>query len=159
MDKMLFREKSIEKITSPEQLNERIRVASPSVWMMLLGISFVLVGICIWGVFGRIDTVIPVGAITKEEQTVCYVKAEYYDRLTSELIVRTNEDEYRIQKIASTPILVDENIPDYLCHVGNLKKGEWVYEVTLNEICGVPESIIQADLVIESIAPMSFVIN
>ena len=79
--------------------------------------------------------------------------------LTSDMVVRVKDEEYKIQKVASTPILVGENISDYLCHIGNLKKGEWVYEVTLNGICGVPESIIQADIVIESIAPMSFVIN
>lgn len=159
MNNVLFREKSIERITSPEQLNDRIQVASPSVWMLLLGIFFVLIGICIWGVFGRIETVISVGAITRDNQTFCYVKEEDFAQITSEMTVKVNEEEYRIEKISTNPILIDETFSDDLCHLGDFSKGERVYEVKLNEACDEPGSIIQADIVIESIAPMTFVIN
>ena len=31
----LFRKKSLERISSPEQLNEYVRVSTPSVWLVL----------------------------------------------------------------------------------------------------------------------------
>lgn len=74
MKSQLFREKSIERVSSPEQLNDYIRVANPSVWLAFVAVLFLLVGICIWGIFGRLDTVLNVGAITEGEQTICYVK-------------------------------------------------------------------------------------
>ena len=38
MNDQLFRKKSMEKITSPENLNDYIRVASPGVWMTLCAV-------------------------------------------------------------------------------------------------------------------------
>lgn len=159
MSRVPFRKNSIDRITSPEELNARIQVASPSVWMLLLGIFFVLIGICTWGIFGRMETVISVGAVTKENQTVCYVKEEDFEKISSGMTVRMGQEEYRIDGIPSSPIRVDEEFSDDICYIGDLSRGEWVYEVKLNEAYYEPESIIQAEIVIESIAPMTFVIN
>ena len=52
----LFRKKSIERVTSPEQLNDYIRVSNPGVWMVLAAVVILLAGVCVWGVFGRLDT-------------------------------------------------------------------------------------------------------
>ncbi len=38
MDQNLFREKSIDRISSPEQLNDYLRVTSPAVWVILLAV-------------------------------------------------------------------------------------------------------------------------
>ena len=73
MKNQLFREKSMERVSSPEQLNDYIRVANPSVWLALAVVVFLLIGICVWGIFGKLDTVLRVGAITEGERTVCYV--------------------------------------------------------------------------------------
>ncbi|MBQ7581241.1 MAG: NHLP bacteriocin system secretion protein, partial [Lachnospiraceae bacterium] len=51
----LFREKSMEKIESPEQLNTYIKVSNAGVWMMMAAIIVFLVGALVWGILGRID--------------------------------------------------------------------------------------------------------
>ena len=38
MGKTIFRQKSMQKITSPEQMNDYIRVSNPSVWMILAAV-------------------------------------------------------------------------------------------------------------------------
>ena len=45
MKNQLFREKSMERVSSPEQLNDYIRVANPSVWLALAVVVFLLIGI------------------------------------------------------------------------------------------------------------------
>ena len=56
MDKKpIFREKSIERVASPEQMNDYIKVTTPSVWLILLATLILVVGVLIWGVFGRIE--------------------------------------------------------------------------------------------------------
>ena len=50
----LFREKSIERVSSPEELNDYIRVTSPSVWLVLLGTVVLLVGMLAWCVLGTV---------------------------------------------------------------------------------------------------------
>ena len=54
MDNNLFRKKSIDKVSSPEKLDDYIRVTTPSVWITLVAILVVIVGASIWGIFGRI---------------------------------------------------------------------------------------------------------
>ena len=52
----IFREKSIEQVTSPESLNDYIRVTTPPVWLVLAAMLILLAGILIWCVFGTVET-------------------------------------------------------------------------------------------------------
>lgn len=159
MKNQLFRGKSLDRISSPEQLNDYIRVTNPGVWIILLGILFILIGICVWGVFGRLDTLLSVGAVTENGQTVCYIKENDFSKITAEMTVRVEEEEYKIDEISLQPMQVDDAFSEYLRYVGGLTQGEWVYSVTLQGVHGTDGAIFQADVVIESIAPMTFVLN
>ena len=64
----LFRKKSLERISSPEQLNSYIRVSTPSVWMLLTAIIILLLGVCVWGVFGHMDTTLPAVAVAVAQE-------------------------------------------------------------------------------------------
>ena len=50
----IFREKSMERVSSPEALNDYIRVTTPSVWIVLAAAVLLLVGMLCWSVFGRV---------------------------------------------------------------------------------------------------------
>lgn len=159
MKSQLFREKSLERVSSPEQLNDYIRVTNPSVWIALFSVVFLLIGICVWGVFGRMDTVLTVGAVTEGERTVCYVKETDIGSVSSDLNVLINGETYGISEIALQPVQMDENFPDYLTHLGGMAQGQWAYAVVLDGTAGEDGGIYEARIVIESVAPMSFVLN
>ncbi len=53
--KPLFREKSMQQISSPEQLNTYIKVSNAGVFMILIAMIIFLAGALVWGVFGRIE--------------------------------------------------------------------------------------------------------
>ena len=53
--KSVFREKSMERVSSPEQLNDYIRVTTPSVWIVLVALVVLLAGILAWSIFGRVE--------------------------------------------------------------------------------------------------------
>ena len=53
--RLIFREKSIKRVSSPEQMNDYIKVTTPSVWLVLIATVILIVGILIWGIFGRIE--------------------------------------------------------------------------------------------------------
>lgn len=159
MERTIFRKESLDRISSPEQLNDYIRVTNPGVWMMLCAVILLLIGICVWSIFGRLDTVLSVAAITEGDQTVCYVKEADAQNLTTQMQVRIGEEAYRIRQISGQPVLVDDTFAKYLLHVGGLSEGEWVYPVTLDGVCGENGSILTAEIVIESIAPVRFVLN
>ena len=50
----IFRKKSIDKVSSPEKLDDYIRVTTPSVWITLAAIAILLAGVIIWGFFGEL---------------------------------------------------------------------------------------------------------
>ena len=50
----IFREKSMERVSSPEALNDYIRVTTPSVWIVLIAIVMLLAGMLAWSVLGRV---------------------------------------------------------------------------------------------------------
>ena len=51
----LFRQKNLDRISSPEQLRDYIHVTTPGVWIVLLAIIILLAGVLIWGAFGSIQ--------------------------------------------------------------------------------------------------------
>ena len=159
MNRNIFRKESLDRISSPEQLNDYIRVTNPGVWMLLCAVALLLFGLCVWSIFGRLDTLLPVAAITEENQTVCYVKEADVEKVSADMPVRIGEEQYRISTVSRQPVVVDDTFVPYLLHVGELAEGEWVYPVILNAPCGENGNIEKADIVIESIAPMTFVLN
>ncbi|MCR4590145.1 MAG: hypothetical protein K5668_04940 [Lachnospiraceae bacterium] len=54
MNNSIFRQKSIDKVSSPEKLDDYIRVTTPSVWITLAAIVILLTGTIIWGTMGEI---------------------------------------------------------------------------------------------------------
>ena len=69
----LFRQKNIDRIESPEAMNDYLQVTSPGVWLVLAAVIVFLIGVCIWGVFGHIDSTIKAAVIATGEDTVCLV--------------------------------------------------------------------------------------
>ena len=58
----IFREKSIERVSSPEQLDDYIRVTTPSVWMTLLAILILAAGLLAWNILGKVPATDSSGA-------------------------------------------------------------------------------------------------
>lgn len=160
MDRKLFRKKSLDRISSPEQLNDYIRVTNPGIWLLMCAVIFLLLGLFVWGVFGKLDTTIQVCGITQDRDTVCYVKEADREKIQLGMQVRIEDEMYTIHQIPLRPIQVEEDtFVEYLAYVGNLSAGEWVYEITLDKMYGEDGSIFNADIIIETVAPMYFVLN
>ena len=51
----IYREKSINRVNQPEDLNDYIRVTTPSVWIALIAIALILVAILGWMIFGTVE--------------------------------------------------------------------------------------------------------
>jgi len=52
----VYRKASMERIQSPEQLNDYLRVTNPSVWVVLTAVVLILAGMLVWGSFAYIDS-------------------------------------------------------------------------------------------------------
>ena len=54
MDKKIFREKSIDRVSSPEELNNYMKVTTPKVWIALIAVLILLIGALVWSFFGSV---------------------------------------------------------------------------------------------------------
>ena len=69
----VYRKKSLERIQSPEQLNDYLRVTNPSVWVTLAAVALILAGALIWGSFAYIDSFVTgVGEVKDGVMTVTF---------------------------------------------------------------------------------------
>ena len=152
----LFRKKSLERISSPEQLNDYIRVSTPSVWVLLTAIVILLVGVCAWGVFGHMDTTLTAVVLARENTLTAYVREADAAKVVSGAKVTVGDAQGTVLA-AGEMVQVDDSFTDYMRHVGGLQEGEWVCAYTLDAAC--PDGVYAARIVIDSVSPMSFVLN
>lgn len=69
--KSIFRKSSLESVSSPEQLNEYIKVINPGIFIILAGVAAIVAAAALWSVFGSVsDTVHVKGVIFPQDGVV-----------------------------------------------------------------------------------------
>lgn len=157
MNKQLFNKSNMDKISSPEQLHDYVKVANPGIWMAISAIVIFLAGVVVWGFIGKIDTTMASAIVTDGGNAVMYIGESDVEKLEIGMKVRSENKEYTITAIAEEPIKVDSSLTDYAIHASGLTLGEWVYEVSIDGEHS--DGVNKADIVIESISPISFILN
>ena len=157
MNNSIFRKKSLDRISSPEQLKDYIRVSTPSVWMVLLAIIILLAGVCVWGMVGHMDTTISAVAVCENGVVMAYVREADAVKMPADAAVSVDGAKGKVLTVSAQPVAVDAAFTEYMRHVGGLQEGEWVYTATLDVDCA--DGVYAAQIVIDSVSPMSFVLN
>jgi len=157
MNEQIFRKKSIDRVSSPEQLDSYIRVANPGVWLVLIAIAVLLVGVCVWGVLGHLDTTVDAVAVCENDSVVLYVGDADGKSVQIGMEVRIGADTASVTAISPLPINAGAELNDYVCHIGGFGAEDWVYAVQTD--ARLPDGVHSAQIIVESVSPMSFVVN
>lgn len=91
----LFRQEALDRLSSPDQLDQLMRVADPKRWIALAAIGALVVGVLVWAFVGRIDStvqadcvIIPRGGtydvVTTSPGTVTELLVQRGDQLTGD---------------------------------------------------------------------------
>ena len=137
MNEEIFRKKSLDKIKSPENLDDYIRVSNPGVWLLLVSVIVLLAGACVWGAFGHIDSTVDV--IVEAENgvivgTVCDID------VSEGMTIRVADKESTLSHVEFNP-----------------ETGRKICDFTAN--ADIPDGVYDAKIVVESYKPLSFVLN
>lgn len=152
----IFRRKAIDRITSPEQLNDYIRVASPRMWLVLVAVVVFLAGAFVWGVFGRIESSVYCVLIADEAgDCTLYFPQKKTALLELGDIVTIDDVETTVSAISSEPFAVTESFPEYARSVGGFALGEWICSADVEAKNILPKGIYPAVILEESISPLS----
>ena len=81
MQNNLFKKSSMERITSPEKLNDFIQVANPASWMVLGAALALLIGLLVWGFLGQLTQTAAFNGHVKDGVLYCYAPGHLADQL------------------------------------------------------------------------------
>ncbi len=154
----LFRKKSIERVTSPEQLNDYIRVSNPGVWMILAAVVILLAGVCVWGVFGRLDTKKQASGVCENGKLTCYIKSDDIVDVKEDTLVSVAGKEYTVKSVSASPVRLDGEKDSYLIYLGGFSETDWVYVATVDSP-DLADGEYSVDVITKRVSPISFVLN
>lgn len=143
MNGSLFRKKNLERISSPEQLNDYIKVSNPSVWLIISALIIIIIAFSIWAFSGNITSEVSATGVfygdsqEKLDSVVCYVDANRAQKISAGMDVRIYDRSKPMEtyvngtvvQISPTPVKKD----DLKAQVGN----EYVADNLLNSDYGV----------------------
>ncbi|MEN6389299.1 MAG: hypothetical protein ABFD04_02710 [Syntrophomonas sp.] len=73
MSSTLFRKASLDSLTSPEQLNDYIKVSNPSIWIVLSAMFILLAVVLVWSFTGSLPTSVSAKGVISGGKALGYV--------------------------------------------------------------------------------------
>lgn len=136
--KSIFRQESLDSISSPEQLTDYLRVTNPGIWIILAAFILFVIGIAAWNSLGRLETTMNAPAVVKDGMAAVFISsAEDAEKLNNEMTLRIDDNEYSISNIETAD------------------NGMTVAMAPVNE----PDGTYEAKIVTESVPPIRFLLR
>ena len=163
MNNTIYRKTSLNKISSPEQLNDYIKVSNPAAWVVLSAVFILLAGVIVWSITGGLPAGITANGISKDGEILCYLDQKEVARIKSGMEVKVNGEPGRIMTVSEIPLSLEEassNIDsDFVKDI--LTLSQWNYKVMISVAESVPDDKIYYDISIitEKMAPIDFLLN
>lgn len=137
MDNEIFRKKALDKMKSPENLNDYVRVTSPGVWLLLAAIIVLLAGAVIWGIFGQVENTAAVSVSVENGVVSGTVSGA---AVKDGMVLLINGTEYRMSAVDC-----DSATGRFRCSVSGAAR--------------IADGTYPAEIVLERLRPISFVLN
>ena len=160
MNNKLFRKASIDRVSSPEQLNDYIRVSNPSIWLVLAAVILLLSAVIVWGIFGNLPTTVATSGVAKDGRVICYLAQKDAAGITAGMQVKLEHLAGKVAKVSVIPKSYEEISAEYTdaYTLYSLNLSEWNYAVTI-EADGVPDGVVPVSIIVQKDKPISFVFN
>lgn len=113
--KSVFREKTLERISSPEQLNDYLHVTNPGIWAVLTAVIILLAGVFVWSCTGTLETKSPASMVVKNHVAEIVVKDDSV--LEKGMVIKEDSQEYYIASVTEDEYgrktgIAEVNLPD-----------------------------------------------
>lgn len=157
MENGIFRKKSLERVSSPERLNEYIRVPGPGAWLLLTALVLLFAGAFVFAAFGKLETRLELPVAACEGGAALYVPENRAGELAPGMRVEAGGKALSVVSVEETPVLAGDALDAYAMHLGGFAPDDWVCKVTLDG--DVPEGARTARVTLESVSALSFILN
>ena len=153
----IFRKKSLDRISSPEELDNYLSVTGPGVWFPMLAVVVLLIGVLAWMTLGRLNTTVDVAVISSNGKATCLVPADRLDAVLAEGSIRIAETEYALTDDGRSFLLVTGDTDASIRMAGGLADGDTVKPLSVEG--SLPDGVFSGTVVVDSINPIKFIIN
>lgn len=130
----IFTKKASDKLRSPDDLDEYVRVTSPSVWVVLAACAALLIGLLAWGLFGTAETSVSATGTCVEGEVVCFLPADKVTSIDIGDVANVDGELMTIAELSAVPVSRIEAHEivgsDYLA--STLVENDWTYVVHFN---------------------------
>ena len=146
MEKTLFRKESYDRISSPEQMRDYMRVTSPRLWMLLAAMIALLAGFLVYASTTMMETTLELSATADQSGVIqATVTPEQARNLEIGMKVRIGGKNARVAEIVQM--------------LGGETGKQTIVLIEPEEDLVLPEGLYQATVVTESISPIDFLMN
>lgn len=156
----IFTKESLEKVTSPDELNNILRVTKPGVWVFLLAVIALLVGALVFSFVGTIEVKYSSCVASSEDDPTMYlfVKEENISKIQLGQEIRAEGQSYIISlgDIPSEAVQVDKetfNYSPYVMKLADINYGDWVYLISTD--FELENHVAAATIVTEKLSPIT----
>lgn len=151
----IFRKESLDKVSSPEQLNDYIKVSNVSVWIIISAAIILIASVLVWGIVGQLDTVINVTGVAKSGTVTCYLSDVSSISIGDDAKIGDISGE--ITGIAAVPVSdvsLSDTYDEYTTY--SLALSDWNYAVTVS-VPDASDGLVTVELITDSVSPISFI--
>lgn len=152
----VFRQKNVERINSPESLNDYVKVTNPSVWIILVGALVLIVGALIFSAFGTIDTNVSVGILAVDGAITAYVDEADIDSISTGMTVKVDGTLLSVKSIPDRPVKKTE-VDEYVLHKGDMEASQWLFPISLEG--SLEDGVYEGSVTVEQISLISYIFN
>jgi hypothetical protein len=158
MANSIFRKQSLDRVNSPEQLNDYIKTSSTNVWLTISAVLILIVSFFVWMFFGALDTTVTVDGVSKNNSVICFT--DNVGEIKVNQKVRLGEVTGTVLSVSKAPLSLEDatalaNTDEYTLY--RLELSTWNYVVEISLDGSVEDGYVSADIVVEEISPVNFV--
>ena len=111
----VFRKKTLDRISSPEQLTDYLRVTNPGIWVVLAAVILLLAGVFAWSMVGTLETTAEVKVVVSDHTAQIVPLSS--ETLADGMPLRVSGQDYRIafaqtDEYGRSVGMAEVNLPD-----------------------------------------------
>ena len=138
MESQVFRQKNIDRISSPDQLQDYMRVTNPGIWMVLAAVVALLAGLIVSSALATLESSIAVDAKVSGGTVLVDLPLSQKDTVAPGMTLRIGDREIEIN-------FLYQEMPDTV--------------TAMAEADGLPDGVYSAEFVTETISPIKLLTN
>lgn len=156
----LFTEKAADKLRSPDDLDEYVRVTNPNVWVVLAACTVLMIGLFAWGFLGTAETSVGATGTYVKGEVLCFLPSDEASSVHVGDVANVNGALMHVASIGDVPVSRVEAREiiggDYLA--STLVEDDWTHVVSFSGAADFKEGIpLSVTITTERIAPISLI--